>query len=120
MQSGAREPGRAGPSGRHDERDFTAEQRQGLAVFAEKRARLVRGCALVELFEDPARLFVQETLDLAPGRAQRGRHGKPVFADPDADGAPAPALEAELDRASAEQRMARGRRVRERRLVEQR
>jgi hypothetical protein len=43
-----------------------------------------------------------------------------MFAHLDADGAPAPALEAEFDRAPAEQRAAHERRAGRRRLVEQR
>ena len=95
-------------------------QRQGLTALAKNRAGLASGRTLVELFQDPARLLMQESLNLAPGRAHWRGDREPVFIHFDADGAPVPALEAEFNRAPLEQRVARRRRVRRRRFVEQR
>ena len=108
------------PAARDDERDLPAVQGQRLAVLAEKQARLARRGALVQLAQDPARLLVQEALDLAPRRAQGRAHRKAVLADLDGDGAAAPALEAVFHRAPVQQRKPHRRRVRVRRLVKQR
>ena len=83
----------AGAAGGDFEHDLPAEQRQPLAARAEQRSGTPSARPLVELGENPALLFAQEALDVAPRCAQRGADREPARIDADADRA-APAARA--------------------------